>query len=234
MTIAIRFGCGLVLAASLLAVSAATARISDPAPAPAAVSPEAEGVAQVVTAAQVAAWGRAHQDAGAMIMAARILAEVPVRAATAGDASPPILTPATLLDEAAALSIGDQAALDAIAYLRAQNLSDADPAESGVRGVRSSPFGQGPIFMVRELRARETYGFEVEARGGEVLRVAAIGDGDTNIDMVVRDEAGALVCEDGFGDHYPVCTVARARPGKMRIGIVNRGAIWTKVQILSN
>ena len=230
MTIAIRFGCGLVLVASLLTVGTATAQTR------ASVSPEAEGVAQIVTAANVAAWGRSHQDAGALIMAARILAEVPVRAApaSAGDASPPILTPAALLDEAAALSMGDQAALDAIAYLRAQTPGDADPADSGVRGVRSSPFGQGPIFMVRELRARETYGFEVEARGGEVLRVAAIGDGDTNIDMVVRDEAGALVCEDGFGDHYPVCTVARARPGKMRIGIVNRGAIWTKVQILSN
>ena len=234
MTIAIRFGCGLVLAASLLAVSAATARTSDPAPAPAPVSPEAEGVAQVVTAAQVAAWGRAHQDAGALIMAARILAEVPVRAAPAGDASPPILTPAALLDEAAALSMGDQAALDAIAYLRAQNPGDADPATSGVRGVRSSPFGQGPIFMVRQIRARETWGFDVEARGGEVLRVAAIGDGDTNIDMSVRDADGAVVCRDGFGDHYPVCTVARARAGKMRIDIVNRGAIWTKVQILSN
>ena len=238
MTIAIRFGCGLVLAASLLAVSAATARISDPAAAPAfaAVSPEAEGVAQVVTAAQVAAWGRAHQDAGALIMAARILAEVPVRAApTSGaEATQPLLTPASLLDEAAALSVGDQAALDAIAYLRAQTPGDADPAASDVRGVRSSPFGQGPIFMVRELKARETYGFEVQARGGEVLRVAAIGDGDTNIDMVVREPGGALVCQDGFGDHYPVCTVARAQPGPMRIDIVNRGAIWTKVQILSN
>ena len=226
MTIAIRIGCGLALAAMLAAESAMAG--DAPVSPEATISPEANGVAQVVTAAEVAAWGRSHQDPGALIMAARILAEVPMRANPAdtgpqagGDA---MLTPGSLLDEAAALSEGDEATLDAIAFLR----------ESGVRGVRSSPFGQGPIFMVREIRARETYAFEVEARGGEVLRVAAIGDGDTNIDMVVRDEAGALVCEDGFGDHYPVCTVARARPGKMRIGIVNRGVIWTKVQILSN
>jgi len=230
MTIAIRFGCGLVLVASLLTVGTATAQTR------ASVSPEAEGVAQIVTAANVAAWGRSHQDAGALIMAARILAEVPVRRAplNGADAADPILTPATLLDEAAALSTGDQAALEAIAYLRAQHSNGGETADSEVRGVRSSPFGQGPIFMVRELKARETYGFVVQARGGEVLRVAAIGDGDTNIDMVVREPGGALVCQDGFGDHYPVCTVARARPGPMRIDIVNRGAIWTKVQILSN
>jgi len=228
MTIATRFGCGLVLAASLLAVGAATAQTS------AAVSPEAQGVAQVVTAANVAAWGRSHQDAGALIMAARILAEVPVRPApTSGaEATRPVLTPASLLDEAAALSVGDQVALDAIAYLRDQNPTDAET--ESVRGVRSSPFGQGPIFMVRQIRARETWGFDVEARGGEVLRVAAIGDGDTNIDMSVRDADGAVVCRDGFGDHYPVCTVARTQAGKMRVDIVNRGAIWTKVQVLSN
>ncbi|CAN5327803.1 hypothetical protein BH10PSE2_BH10PSE2_07190 [soil metagenome] len=216
------------------------------------VSPEADGVAQAVMAAQVAAWGRAHQDPGALIMAARILAEVPMRAAHDQQApvgqnqphtqpqaqaqaqaqtqtqiptlglAPPVSSGA-YLDEAATLSAGNQGVLDAIEHLRGAS-----------RGVRSSPFGQGPIFMVREIKARETYGFEVEAKGGEVLRVAAIGDGDTDIDMTVHDADGALVCQDGFADHYPVCTVPRARAGKMRIDIVNRGGVWTKVQILSN
>lgn len=187
------------------------------------ISPEALGVAQIVTAANVAAWGRSRADPGALIMAARILAEVPVRARAGQAAEAGLVTPERLLDEAERLANGNQRVLDAIARLRA-----------GTRGVRSSPFGQGPIFQVRELKAREIYGFDVEARGGEVLRVAAIGDGDTNIDLLVRDDQGALVCRDGFGDHYPVCTVARTRDGKMRIDIINRGAVWTKVQILSN
>jgi hypothetical protein len=181
---------------------------------------EARGVAQAVTAAELAAWGRARSDPGALIMAARLLAEVPVRQ---GEGAAPVLTPGALLDEAAALSAGSQPVLDAIARLR-----------EGTRGVHNSPFGRGPIFTVKEIQARETYWFEVEARGGEVLRVAAIGDGDTNIDMAVRDAGGALLCQDGFGDHYPVCTVAPPRPGKMRVDIVNRGDVWTKVQILSN
>jgi len=205
---------------------AAPPSVQTPEPGIATLTPEAQGVAQIVTAANVAAWGRSHSDPGALIMAARILAEVPVRADA--DSTEAMLTPDSLLDEAETFAGGSQGVLDAIALLRSRTQN------GGTRGVRSSPFGQGPIFMVREIKARETYWFEVEARGGEVLRVAAIGDGDTNIDMSVRDSAGALVCQDGFGDHYPVCTVQRQQAGKMRIDIVNRGAVWTKVQILSN
>lgn len=218
----------LVLASLTVACAAGSQTVAQTAEQPAltgpegSISPEAEGVAQVVTAANVAAWGRSHSDAGALIMAARILAEVPVRPGADGNAA--LLTPASLLDEAATLAVGNQGALDAIARLRT----------AGTRGVRSSPFGQGPISMVRDIKARETYGFDVDARGGEVLRVAAIGDGDTNIDMSVRDAGGVLLCQDGFGDHYPVCTVSRRQSGKMRVDIVNRGAVWTKVQILSN
>jgi len=219
---------GLVFGVLLAGISAACAAVSQTAEAPASgaarITPEADGVRQMVTAAEVAAWGRRNSDPGALIMAARLLAEVPVRPGADSDTGlTPSLTPDALLDEAATLAAGRQGVLDAIERLR-----------EGTRGVQSSPFGRGPIYLVRQIRARETYGFDLEARGGEVLRVAAIGDGDTNIDMSVRDADGALLCQDGFGDHYPVCTVARARSGKMRVDIVNRGAVWTKVQILSN
>ena len=102
------------------------------------------------------------------------------------------------------------------------------------RGVRSSAFGTGPVLTVKSLRARERWAFDVEARGGEILRVAAIGDGDTNIDLTVRDARGAVICRDGFGDHYPVCTVSPRAGGQMQVDIVNRGDVWTKVQVLSN
>ena len=189
------------------------------------MSPEARGVSQAVTAAELAAWGRAHQDPGALIMAARLLAEVPIREGE-GSTGEVLLSANHLLDEAAALATGNAPLVAAIDRLR----------ESGerTRGVDSSPFGRGPIFTVKELRARETWGFDVDARAGEVLRVAAIGDGDTNIDLSVRDARGVEICRDGYGDHYPVCTISSHRSGKMRVDIVNRGDIWNKVQILSN
>jgi len=101
-------------------------------------------------------------------------------------------------------------------------------------GVEGSQFGAGPLSTVRRLRARERWEFEVEARGGEMLRVAAIGDGDTNIDLSVLDASGAVLCRDGREDHYPVCNVSPRRSGTMRVVIVNLGTVWTRVQVLSN
>jgi len=213
-------GAGLAAALLLGAAAAATAGQDD-----AAVTPAARGVTQVLTAAELAAWGRDRNDAGALIMAARLLAEVPLRQAEGdGDDEAPFLTASGLLDEAAALAGDNPGLIDAIDRLR-------DPL---TRGVRSSVFGAGPVLTVKSLQARENWGFEVEARGGEILRVAAIGDGDTNIDLTVRDARGAVICRDGFGDHYPVCTVSPRTGGQMQVDIVNRGDVWTKVQVLSN
>lgn len=207
-----------VLGGVLLVFAAAEAAAQEPIQADPAA--EARGVAQAVTAAELARWGRERRDPGALIMAARLLAEVPVR--PGGDAS--VLTPDALLDEAAGLADGNTAVLDAVARLKA----------GGTRGVLSSPFGRGPVFTVKQIEPRETYWFEVEARGGEVLRVAAIGDGDTDINLTLRDATGTLVCRDGFGDHYPVCTTQPRADGRMRVDIVNRGEVWTRVQILTN
>jgi len=208
---------GAGLAVSLLFGCAAVATAGqDP-----VLTPAARGVTQVLTAAELAAWGRDRNDAGALIMAARLLAEVPVRQA---DGDTAFLTATTLLDEAAAMAGDNSGVIDAIDRLR-------DPL---TRGVRSSAFGAGPVLTVKSLQARERWAFDVEARGGEILRVAAIGDGDTNIDLTVRDARGAVVCRDGFGDHYPVCTVSPRAGGQMRVDIVNRGDVWTKVQVLSN
>lgn len=208
---------GASLAIGLLFGAAAVATAGQDA----VMTPAARGVTQVLTAAELAAWGRDRSDAGALIMAARLLAEVPVRQS---DGETPFLTATSLLDEAAAMAGDNPGVVDAIDRLR-------DPL---TRGVRSSMFGAGPVLTVKSLQARERWAFDVEARGGEILRVAAIGDGDTNIDLVVRDARGAVVCRDGFGDHYPVCTVSPRAGGQMRVDIVNRGDVWTKVQVLSN
>ncbi len=101
-------------------------------------------------------------------------------------------------------------------------------------GVAASPFGNGPVSTVKRLDSRQTWSFDIDARGAEILRIAAIGDGDTDVDLTVRDAAGKLLCADGFGDHYPVCTLSPGAPARLRVHVVNRGALWTRVQILTN
>ncbi|MES2861123.1 MAG: hypothetical protein V4701_06595 [Pseudomonadota bacterium] len=203
-----------------LATGPAASQVRTAPPPPPNAEAEARAITQMVTAAEVAEWARDHRDAQAMVVAARILSDIQTRGAN-GDA--PFLTVAALLDEAEALAGSDRAVLDQIARLRSPD-----------KGVRGSLFGRGPIVVVRRLRARETYGFTIDARRNEVLRVAAIGDGDTNIDLVLRDPNGVVVCADGSRDHYPVCTVARPAGGPMRVEVVNRGEVWSRVQILTN
>lgn len=227
-------GWGLSLALAL-AVAGPAGADNPQARAPHPVSPGAEAAAvhQAVTAARLAAWGRKAADAQALILAARMLAEIPLRYAEtdhgegaeppAGPAPEPF-TVAGLLNEAEGLARGDGQTLAEIEAVRA----------AAARGVADSPFGRGPILARRNIQARATYWFEADVKGGEILRVAAIGDGDTDVDMVVRSADGAVLCEDGQYDHYPVCTLTPRDDVRLRVEIINRGAVWTRVRILSN
>jgi len=67
---------GGALAALTLMAFAAPALAPDAAPAP---PPEAVGVSQAGLAAELAAWGRRHDEPGALILAARVLNQVPRR-----------------------------------------------------------------------------------------------------------------------------------------------------------
>ncbi len=216
----VRIVAALSIAVSAVGLTAAPAGSQGrPAPLP---NPDAEAraITQMVTAAEVADWARDHRDAQAMVVAARMLSDIRTRRENGDE---PFLTVTALLEEAETFPSADDSLRDQIARLRSPD-----------KGVRASPFGRGPIVVVRRLRARETYGFTIEPRRNEVLRVAAIGDGDTNIDLTLRDQNGVVVCADGSRDHYPVCTVPRPAAGPLRIEVVNRGEVWSRVQILTN
>ncbi len=207
----------LLLAILSLAAAPAGPQAQLPPPDP---DTEAAAIAQMVTAAEVAAWARANEDGQALLVAARMLDDVRTRPQSGDE---PFLTADVLLDEAERMAGDDPAVRAQILRLRTRE-----------KGVRASAFGPGPIVIVRRVRARETFGFEVDARPNEVLRVAAIGDGDTNIDLVLREREGAVLCSDSSLDHYPVCTLVRPRGGPVRIEVVNRGSVWSRVQILTN
>lgn len=210
---------GITVLLATLSLAAAPAgrqaRVTPPDP-----DADATAIAQMITAAEVAAWARSQRDVQALLVAARMLDEIRTRPQNGDE---PFLTAEALLQEAQSMVPDDPAVRAEILRLRTQQ-----------KGVRASAFGPGPIVIVRRVRARETFGFEVDARPNEVLRVAAIGDGDTNIDLVLRERDGAVLCSDSSMDHYPVCTLVRPRGGPVRIEVVNRGSVWSRVQVLTN
>ena len=164
-----------VAALCLAGTAGAQQRTANAEPGPATAPPEARAVDQLVTAARLAEWGRRAEDPQALIVAARMVAEVAVRP-----------------DTIEGRSEGGQPS------------ERADPGQPSIQGLL------------------------------EQARALAVGDGDTDIDMIVRDEFGEEVCEDRAYDHYPVCTVIPAFTGRFRVDIINRGRVWTRTQILSN
>lgn len=229
----------------------------------AAETPESRGVARAVVVAHLVDWARTNRDAEALLTASRMLAEVPMRAGPDSDTGlEPSLTPQALRQEAATLQgrdVEDMVVTGSRMRLRDDAAAESTappvpaplpapiappppapavplppPPPAPIVGVRASPFGVGPISTVKRLSSRESWSFVVDARGAQLLRVAAIGDGDTNIDLIVRNDQGDVLCVDGLDDHYPSCTLSPAAPTRLRINVVNRGDVWTKVQVLTN
>lgn len=229
----------------------------------AAETPESRGVARAVVVAHLVDWARTNRDAEALLTASRMLAEVPMRAGPDSDTGlEPSLTPQALRQEAATLQgrdVEDMVVTGSRMRLRDDAAAESTappvpaplpapiappppapavplppPPPAPIVGVRASPFGVGPISTVKRLSSRESWSFVVDARGAQLLRVAAIGDGDTNIDLIVRNDQGDVLCADGLDDHYPSCTLSPAVPTRLRINVVNRGDVWTKVQVLTN
>lgn len=217
---------GLVTAAALLAdvetraaVDAGRIEASPPvptAPAPAPpppaspppAPPPASGVQRAPTA-------RGSADAADASAAARFSREKAVRAPITVDA---------LLDEAERLSDGDPGLLATIAARRQQ----------AAKGVAFSSLGTGPIRATRDIPARAMWRLELTAHAGTPLRIVAIGDGDTDVDIEVRDANGRLVCTDRSPGHYATCALTPAFSGRYIARIVNNGMIWTRATVVSN
>ena len=197
---------------------------------------EAVAVSTISTAASLATWARANRDADGLITAARMLKGVPQTdnpvtgtlegpaATTPAPNRPATFTPTALLTEARGLARGDRALL---AKIRAVETEAS-------KGVVSSAYGRGALSMVRDIQAGGTWRFSVDARGGSLLRIHARGDGDTDIDMVIKDQNGNRVCADLDYDAIPQCDFTPSWNGRFFVEIENTGSVWTRTQVVSN
>jgi hypothetical protein len=76
--------------------------------------------------------------------------------------------------------------------------------------------------------------FEIKFYGGEEARVAVRGDGDTDLDLYVRDIYGNLIaCDEGPTDTCFVSWVPKWT-GTFVIRVVNRGYIPNEYAIATN
>jgi len=102
------------------------------------------------------------------------------------------------------------------------------------RGVTASAFGQGLVRSVQTMAPRGAYQFSVTARGGEKLRIGAIGDVGTSLLMRLVDGKGKIVCLDDQNDYAPVCQLTPGASAQYKVDLMNKSPAASRAVILSN
>jgi hypothetical protein len=195
-----------------------------------APSPSAQAAAQATLADQLVRYGDRAKDPLAMIVAARLMNEAGVQdekrdkkteGGTAGGAAP-------APRDNSAKAVLDRAKQYAGARKDLIALAD-DVAKSGSRGALG-----GPKRAQTEVNARALDYFNVNFVGGETAVVAISGDGDTDLDLIIKDENGNIVCRsDGPGDDE-LCRWTPRWTGQYRIEVRNLGNVWNRYRIVTN
>ena len=76
--------------------------------------------------------------------------------------------------------------------------------------------------------------YELMFYGREWAEVAVIGDGDTDLDLYVRDENGNVVCEDTDSTDTMYCAWKPKFDGNFTISIKNYGEVYNEYLIMTN
>ena len=102
--------------------------------------------------------------------------------------------------------------------------------------TRFSPAGvvDGAVADSDRVEANDSVSYTEIFRGGEVAAVSVSGDGDTDLDLFVYDEAGNLVASDS--DLSDQCIVAwiPSRTERFRIVIKNLGDVYNAYKMIAN
>jgi len=192
--------------------------------------PAVDPTTEVTVAAEAVVWGRRNNDPLALIAAASLLSRIDIatiereKSSLGGSesdkAATSVLDLETILAEARDMAADDR---------RLQAMID-DVASAGTRGrVR------GPAQHVDRIEAGATDRFEeIEFRGNELAAVGVVGDGDTDLDLIITDEFGIEVCRAATYADREVCRWAPRWTGPFTITVINNGQLWNQYRLFTN
>lgn len=218
----------LMLPVALAATAAAAAERVN-------VDPEGELSAtnpavQLLLSADLVEYGRMEGDPLALILAAKLRQQVGAgeierakesAGGSASDkASSDVFTVDSILDEARDLTGGNETLSAMI----------DDLAERKGKGRVGGPVRHSDR---AEAGATDTYQ-EIMFEAHREAAVYLEGDGDSDLDLVVTDELGNVICDDR---RYPDRALCRWQPrwtGPFTIEVRNRGDVWNGYQLYTN
>lgn len=203
------------------------------------VSEQAEGgqgpVAQLAMAQNLYHYGMEQKNALAVLTAAQITMSIEVtdverevenkptegagEVEDGGDGTDAPVSAEAMLMSARELAAGDDTVLGLIEDVEAE----------GSRGRIG-----GPSRTLSRLRAGRTDVFRVPFYGGSLAELAIIGDGDADLDLLVTDENGNVICRDVSYSDKLYCSWTPRWDGYFLIGVVNQGRIRNSYYLLTN
>lgn len=194
------------------------------------MTPAAEAALNAAAARQLAAYADRNKDALGLIAAAQVLKALGARelkpdpkAMPTGDSADkqgPDMSVAALLDRARKYAAG-----------RADLIALADDVAK--RAARGDVEGPG-CYAAASVRANGRLMHQITFRGGELAVLHLQGDGDTDLDMVVRDQNGNSICvADGPYDRE-TCRWTPRWTGPYRIEVINLGNVHNVHRLCTN
>ncbi|NJM84650.1 MAG: hypothetical protein HC844_21445 [Tabrizicola sp.] len=103
------------------------------------------------------------------------------------------------------------------------------------RLARQPPGRTGKVASVQSaLRPQEADTWTIALYGQSQSEVAVIGEGATNLDLTVADEAGQPVCADLSASDIALCAFAPARNGYFTVTVRNAGTLPGRYTLLTD
>lgn len=191
------------------------------------------GPARLALAQDLFALGQAQGDALTVLAAARLAASVipaeggAIKKETRGAA------------EAAAAPGGDEGPHGAPAmFALARDLAAGDAALLDLITDAEAETTRGAINGAQAWRSRLTGGgadiYEIAFAGNAYAEVAILGDGDANLDMVITDQNGNVICFDVSPSDQIYCDFVPAWDGFFYVTVENAGTARNTYDLVTN
>jgi len=226
----------LALATAIIAGLTLPAQAEDKSGVNAAAASDAAGgaVANLAMAQELYHYGVEAQDALSVLAAARITQSITPEDVEREKETKPIEgVEVTEQGEGVDNPVTAEMMLD-----KAMELAGGDPAITGLIEDAKAEGSRGRVGgasrTLSRLRAGHTDIFRTAFYGGRLAEIAILGDGDANLDLVVTDENGNVICLDRSYSDRLYCSFTPAWTGTFIIGVKNQGRLRNSYYILTN
>jgi hypothetical protein len=92
----------------------------------------------------------------------------------------------------------------------------------------------GPQSTTTQVGANTTDSFNVRFLEGELARVSLRGDGDTDLDLIIKDRFGNVVCRAVGPTDVEVCRFVPDETARYRIEVRNLGGVYNEYRLATN